>query len=186
MRWLTAIGALLAVAGYGCGFAGGREVVPLLATAGIPVSEPVTAPLEIVTRSTAVPDPLPVRGTNVAYADVEAALGHAVATATVPWADRHRGRPGAGGWQLSVEMTSADAEYDGERAVFTLGVRATLRERGGDVYLAQTQAACRQGGVVPPERGAPVMVRCMTELGHRLADWLDGVDLDAVAGPRPG
>jgi hypothetical protein len=168
-----------------CG--GSGQIVPLLATSGAPVSEPVTVPLEIATRSTAVPDPLPMRGSDVSYADVEAALGHAVATATVPWADRHREHAGAhAGWQLTVEMTSADAEYDGARAVFTLGVRATLRARDGNVYLAQTQAACRQGGVVAPERGASVMYRCMNDVGHQLARWLDGVDLDAVAPPRPG
>ncbi len=160
--------------------------MPLIATSGIPVSEPVTVPLEIVTRSTAVPDPLPVRGTDVSYADIEAALGHAVATATVPWADRHREQAHAPGWQLTIELTNADAEYDGGRAVFTLAVRATLRSREGNVYLAQTQAACRQGGVVPPARGGSVMVRCMNEVGHQLANWLDGVDLDAVAAPRPG
>jgi hypothetical protein len=182
MRWVAILGVLFAVASCG----GTGQVVPLLETSGAPVSQSVTVPLEIVTRSTAVPDPLPMRGSDVSYADVEAALGHAVATATVPWADRHREHAGANGWQLSVEMTSADAEYDGARAVFTLGVRATLRARDGNVYLAQTQAACRQGGVVPPAQGASVMYRCMNEVGHQLASWLDGVDLDAVAPPRSG
>jgi hypothetical protein len=182
MRWVAALGVLLAIASCG----GSTQVVPLLATSGVPVSQPVTVPLEIVTRSTAVPDPLPMRGSDVSYADVEAALGHAVATATVPWADRHREKAGAAGWQLSVELTSADADYDGARAVFTLGVRATLRARNGNVYLAQTQAACRQGGVVAPGQGASVMYRCMNEVGHQLASWLDGVDLDAVAPPRSG
>ena len=183
MRRVALLGMLFAVANCG----GSGQIVPLLATSGAPVSEPVTVPLEIATRSAAVPDPLPMRGSDVSYADVEAALGHAVATATVPWADRHREHAGTNaGWQLTVEMTSADAEYDGARAVFTLGVRATLRARDGNVYLAQTQAACRQGGVVAPERGAPVMYRCMNDVGHQLASWLDGVDLDAVAPPRPG
>ena len=117
---------------------------------------------------------------------MELALGHAVASAAVPWADSHRTHTGGAGWQLFVEMTSADAEYDDGRAVFTLGVRATLRARAGNVYLAQTQVACRQGGVVPPNRGARVMYRCMTEVGHQLANWLDGVDLDAAAPPPHG
>jgi len=182
MRWVAVLGVLFAAASCG----GSAQVVPLIATSGVPVSLPMTAPLEIVTSSTAVPDPLPMRGSQVSYAEVEEALGHAVATATVPWADRHHERAGAAGWQLSVELTSADAEYDGARAVITLGVRATLRARDGNVYLAQTQAACRQGGVVPPGRGASVMYRCMNEVGHQLASWLDGVDLDAVAPPRTG
>lgn len=182
MRLVGLIAVLFVTAG--CGES--RQIVPLLATSGVPVSQPVTLPLEIVTRSTAVADPLPMRGTDVSYADVEAALGHVVASATVPWADAHRARANGRGWQLSVELTSAEAEYDGGRAVFTLGVRATLRAREGNVYLAQTQAACRQGGVVPADQGSSVMVRCMNEVGHQLANWLDGVDLDAVAAPRPG
>lgn len=182
MRRLAIV--LVLFAAVGC--TGGRQIVPLLDSAGVPLTPPTTAPLEVVTRSTAVPDPLPVRGSDVAYTDVELALGHAVASATVPWAESHRTRARGEGWQLFVEMTSADAEYDDGRAVFTLGVRATLRARAGNVYLAQTQAACRQGGVVPPDQGARVMYRCMTEVGHQLSNWLDGVDLDAAAPPRSG
>lgn len=173
---MRAIGCSVVVAvAAGCG--GGREVVPLLATAGVPLTPPVTVPLEVVTRSTAVQDPLPVRGSGVSYGDVEAALGHAVASATVPWAAAHRDAKGGGGWQLFVEITDANAEYDGGRVVFSMWVRATLRARTGNVYLAQTQATCKQGGFVEPERGAPVMIRCMMEVGHHLEGWLGGVDL---------
>ena len=176
------LGAALFVSGCGVG---APEIVPLLSAAGIPLTEPRTVPLEVVTRSTAVRDPLALRGTDVVYGDIEAALGHAVSSATVPWADAHRKHPGAGGgWQLFVEVTSADAEYDDGRVIFSLGVRATLRARAGNVYLAQTQASCRQGGILPPAKGAPIMYRCMMEVGHDLAGWLDGVDLDAVATTR--
>ncbi|MGD0523834.1 MAG: hypothetical protein ABSE49_01750 [Polyangiaceae bacterium] len=139
-------------------------------------------PLEVVTRSTAVADPLPVHGTDVAYGDVEAALGHAIASATVPWAEKHRkiGKS-TDGWQLFVEITNSDADYEDGRVIFSVGVRATLRARAGNVYLAQSQASCRQGGLVKSDKGAPVMYRCMMEVGHDLAGWLDGVDLDAVA-----
>jgi hypothetical protein len=100
----------------------------------------------------------------------------------VPWADAHQASPGSkGGWQLFVEITSADANYEDGRLIFSLAVRATLRGRAGNIYLAQTQASCRQGGIVRPEEGAPVMYRCMTELGHDLEGWLDGVNLNAVA-----
>jgi hypothetical protein len=177
--------SILVAVATGCA-SGSGDLVPMLGAPGVPLTAPTTAPLEVVTRSTAVPDPLPLRSTGLAYADVETALGLAVASATVPWADRHRDHAPGTGWQLYVEMTSADAEYDDGRAIFTVGVRATLRARAGNVYLAQTQAACRQGGTVPADRGAPVMFRCMTEVGHQLANWLDGVDLDAVAPPRPG
>src|SRR4051794_28549082 len=89
------------VGGAGCA---GQHQVGLLTAAGIPVtSTPSGAiPLEVVTRGTAVPDPLPVRGSSVVYGDVEAALGLAVSTATVAWAKEHqRERPD--GWQLFVE-----------------------------------------------------------------------------------
>jgi hypothetical protein len=185
-------GALLLIAA-GCGVAlalllltsgcsEGVTVVPLLSAAGIPLTQPTTAPLEVVTRSTAVADPLPVQGTDVAYGDVEAALGHAIASATVPWAEKHRkvGKT-TDGWQLFVEVTNADAEYEDGRVIFSVAVRATLRARAGNIYLAQSQASCRQGGLVKSDKGAPVMYRCMMEVGHDLAGWLDGVDLDAVA-----
>src|SRR5271163_3361534 len=87
----------------GCG--GTPQRIALLSAAGIPVtSTPVGAiPLEVVTRGTAVPDPLPVRGTSVVYGDLEAALGLAVSSAGVPWAQAHREKR-ADGWQLFVEL----------------------------------------------------------------------------------
>ncbi len=178
MRWLSVACVLpLAVA---CDRT--DQVVPLLASAGVPLPQPPTVPLRVVTRSTAVSDPLRLRGTSIAYSDVEGALGHAIASATVPWADAHRsGANGHDGWQLFVEVTSADADYDSGRVLFTVGVRATLSARSGGVYLAQTQASCRQGATLPPDRAGPIVLRCMTELGRDLEGWLEGVDLDAVA-----
>lgn len=179
---LLALAAPLPALATGCG--SHAQIVPLLTAAGIPLTDPTSAPLRVVTRSTAVNDPLHMRGTNVEYGDIEAALGHAVASATVPWAEGHKAHPsGKDGWSLFVEVTNADAQYDDGRVIFSIGVRATLRARAGNLYLAQTQASCRQGGIVPPERGAPTMYRCMTEIGRDLAGWLDGVDLNAVS-PR--
>jgi hypothetical protein len=159
-------------------------IVPLLSAAGVPTTEATTVPLEVVTRSTAVRDPLPLRGSGVAYGDIEAGLGHAISSAAVPWAESHRSaRTGKKGWQLFVEVTNVDATYEDRRVIFSVGVRATLRARSGNVYLAQTQASCRQGGIAAPDRGAPIIYRCMMEVGHDLAGWLDGVNLDAVATP---
>src|SRR4051794_13482585 len=104
MRATFASVVLVGVVGAtGCG---GQRHVDLLTAAGIPVtSTPSGAiPLEVVTRGTAGPDPLPVRGSWVVYGDVEAALGLAVSAATVAWAKEHqRERPD--GWQLFVEIT---------------------------------------------------------------------------------
>lgn len=166
------------------GCSSGMQIVPLMTEAGVPLTDPTTAPLRVVTRSTAVNDPLHMHGSNVVYGDIEAALGHAIASATVPWADGHKTHStGRDGWQLFVEVTNADASYEDGRVIFSVGVRATLRARAGNVYLAQTQVSCRQGGIVAPEKGAPTMYKCMTEIGRDLAGWLDGVDLNAVA-PR--
>jgi hypothetical protein len=159
-------------------------IVPLLSAAGVPSTPETTVPLEVVTRSTAVRDPLPLSGSGVAYGDIEAGLGHAISSAAVPWAESPRdARTGKKGWQLFVEVTNVDATYEDRRVIFSVGVRATLRARSGNVYLAQTQASCRQGGIVAPDRGAPIIYRCMMEVGHDLAGWLDGVNLDAVATP---
>ncbi len=170
---------ITAVTAAGCG-GGSTEMIPLLTAAGVPLTDPTEVPLRVVTRSTAVHDPLRLRGTNVVYGDVETALGHAVSSATVPWAKNHDEGKNKEGWELFVEVTNADAQYDDDRVVFSLGVRATLRQRSGNDYLAQTQASCRQGGIVPPSKGAPIMYGCMMELGRTLAGWLDGVDLNTV------
>jgi hypothetical protein len=175
-----AICALLVI---GC--EGSRQIVPLLHTSGVPLTPPTSAPLRVVTRSTAVQDPLPMRGSDITYSDVESALGYAIASATVPWANQHRSHPASkDGWQLFVEVTGADAQYDEGRVIFSVAVRATLHARAGNVYLGQTQASCRQGGVARPDKGGPVMYKCMMEIGRDLDGWLEGVNLDAVAAAR--
>lgn len=141
-----------------------------------------SAPLEIVTRSTAIVEPLPVRGSDVRYGELEGALGLSVVAASTRWAAAHSGDELArqGGWTLLVEMIGADAEIrDGGRVVVGLDVRATLRARRGNVYLGQTQVGCREGGLAPPELAAPVIYRCMAQVGRDLAGWLaGGVRLD--------
>jgi len=172
---MRALAAVFVVLFAGC--SGASTTVPLLSQAGAPFTftPPRGVPLEVVTRSTAVRDPLPVAGSGVSYADVETTLGLAVSSATVPWADAHKTqRPG--GWQLFVELIQAEAEDRDGRLVVTLSVRATLRARDGNAYLAQTQASCRQGGVVPAERGATVMYACMSRVGRDLAGWLGSVE----------
>jgi hypothetical protein len=124
-----------------------------------------------------VPDPLPVRGSNIVYGDLESAMGAAITTAVGPWAAAHARDSVAaqGGWTVLVELTGADAELEaGGRVVVGLDVRATLRTRAGNVYLGQTQLGCREGGLVSAEQGAPVVYRCMLRVGRDLAGWLAG------------
>ncbi|MEO6575351.1 MAG: hypothetical protein ABIP89_16005 [Polyangiaceae bacterium] len=151
--------------------------VPLLSAAGAPMTlTPLrSVPLEVVTRGTGVRDPMVVSGAGVKYADVETALGFAVSSAAVPWADAHQAkRPG--GWQLFVELIQAESDYREGRLIVTLSVRATLRARDGHQYLAQTQASCRQSGLVAAEDGAPVIYSCMSRVGRDLAGWLGSIE----------
>jgi hypothetical protein len=166
------------------GACGGKQIVPLLTSAGIPITRPTgSVPLEVVTRSTSVRDPLPVSGSGIVYGDFEAALGHAVSSAAAPWADKHKARRPEG-WQLFVEVIQAEAEYDGGRMIVTIGVRATLRTRVGGAHLGQTETACRDGGLVNADGGAPVLYRCMTRIGRDLTSWLAAADPDKPA-PAP-
>lgn len=174
-----------ALGAIGCG---GRQIVPLLSSAGVPITATPTnaVPLEVVTRSTSVRDPLPVSGSSVVYGDFEAALGHAISSAAVPWADKNRGRRD-GGWQLFVEVVQAEAEHDGSRLLVTIGVRATLRARIGGAHIGQTETACRDGGLVSPDNGAPVLYACMTRIGRDLTSWLAAADPEhpGKSGGRP-
>jgi hypothetical protein len=181
MRLLGAVATSLVI-GTSLIACGGKQVVPLLASAGIPLTRTPSGavPLEVVTRSTAVRDPFPVSGASVVYNDFEAALGVAVSSAAVPWADKNRGRR-PGGWQLFVEVIQAEAEYEGGRMLVTIGVRATLRTRVGTEHIGQTETACRDGGLVAPDRGAPVLYRCMMRIGTDLTSWLASADPDKPA-----
>jgi len=176
------LGALLftvvALASAACGAETATSTVPLLSAAGIPITmtPPGDVSLEVVTRSTAVRDPLPVTGSHFSYADLESTLGHAVSTATIPWADAHKNaRPG--GLQLVVDVSEATVDFDAGRLSVSISVRATLRTRVDHDYIAQTQTSCRDAGLTDPSHGATVIYRCMTRLGRDLTGWLGSTPL---------
>jgi hypothetical protein len=153
---------------------GPAHVVPLTMLVPVTVQPPI--PLEVVTRESGISDPLHFSDghSRVVFAGLEEPMGHAVATAAVPWAELHRAdRPD--GWQLLVELTQADVQRRSEQVVVTLGVRATLSTRQGNQYLAQTQAHCKQAAFVTPTNAAPVFYNCMMNVGRELAGWLGGV-----------
>lgn len=164
----------------GCSAATHRATtVPLLTAAGIPLTATPTGavPLEVITRSTAIADPLPVEGSDIYYADIEAALGHAVSSATVPWAEVHREEQ-HGGWALLVEITQAHVAYVDGRMMVSFNVRATLKTRVGNIYIAQTHANCRQAGLIPDANGGgPIVYTCMTRIGRDINGWLGGLDV---------
>jgi hypothetical protein len=145
----------------------------LLHTEGAPITLTPTAsiPLEVVTRSTGVKDPVDVRGGHFAYGDVESAVGLAVSSAAAPWAEKHREqRPG--GWQLQAELIQADADFGDDRLMVTMGVRLTLRARSDRHFIAQSQAGCRQSALRQPRDGAPVVYACIAQMGRDTASWL--------------
>ena len=177
MRSHTRLSTLLALAALATGCGDMTTHVRLLSSAGIPVTATPgpEIPLEVVTRSTGIRDPLPVDGASVSFGEVEVALGHAISSAAVPWAQAHRAeRPE--GWQLTVELTQADATYRDGRLIVGMTARATLRTRMGRTFLAQSQGTCRQGSVVSAEQGAPVFFTCMEQMGRDLAGWLGQIE----------
>jgi hypothetical protein len=168
---------LLVFATSGCGPSHMRTV-PLLANAGAPITEtPLrTIPLEVVTRSTAVADPFPVSGSDVAYSDLEHAMGSAVSSATAEWATLTPPKR-AGGYQLFVELVAARAAYKDGRLLVSFDVRATLHTRVSGDFVAQSIGHCRQGTLVEVEKGAPVVYSCMMQIGRDLSAWLGRLDL---------
>lgn len=170
--WTAAFGGALSITG--CGSA--PRVVALVRPNG--ASMPAAGvPLDVVSRSAAIADPLAVRGAAIGYGDLQTALAVAITTATASWASSHRGDLVArqGGWTLLVELTGADAQLEAEgHVVVSLDVRATMRTRSGNVYLGQTQLGCREGGPMSSDDGTPVVYRCLTRVGRDLAGWLAG------------
>ena len=120
---------------------------------------------EVVARTAIVKDPLPVGGSNVAYADLERALAQAVIRAVHPRHDQ----------TLTVELVAAEAEYSQSRLSVSLVARATLRTREGNAFVTQTQVICRDAALVSPDAGANVVWSCMSRLGRDLSGWLDGI-----------
>ena len=177
-----ALGSALVVALACCSAA--PTLVPLATPARAPrPAERDRTPLEVVTRGTGVADPLPVEGTAFAYGQVETALGWAILNAATPWSDAHPADSGAG-YQLTVELTRAEAKWVRGRLTISLGCRATLRSRTGNRYLAQTNARCDQAGLSAPDAGGAIFDSCTQHIGRTLASWLDGVPVDASNTPR--
>jgi hypothetical protein len=139
----------------------------------------LTSPLTVVIDSASVRLPVAVSGASVAYADVDRVLEDAVFSAVLPAIAR---RGGDQRFELFVEIVEVRAEYSGGRLVFELTTRATLRDRNGNAYVAQTHARSRTSRTVPPE-GAASEVRTAAEtIGNELAGWILGLDVRATLG----
>ncbi len=124
---------------------------------------------------TSVHLPLAVSGANVAYSDVDRALGRSIARETAGFEGRwgSAGRP----LELDVELIEAHAEYAGGRLVVRLTTRSTLRDRAGNRYIAQTYARGSDSATVVVDQGGAVVRSATDAVGRRLAGWLAGLDL---------
>lgn len=172
MRDVFAIVCLLVVLPCQGGCAHG---VIALSTAVPAVSAPSgVLPIEVIARAAGVANPLPMRGSYLVFGAVEESLGHAIGTATLPWAEAHRPSEPEG-WQLMVDLWQASAEHHRGSVTVQLGVRATLRTRDGNRYVAQTQAHCKQSQRARSSAGAETFYGCMNSLGRELAGWLESV-----------
>ncbi|HEX4338862.1 MAG TPA: hypothetical protein VH062_23310 [Polyangiaceae bacterium] len=127
----------------------------------------------VVVEATSVRLPMPVSGAAVAYADVDRALDEAISAAAVPVLEAH----GRGRYELVVELIEAHAEYAGSRLVVALTVRATLRGRAGNTYVAQTHARATASGAVAPEQGGSVVLTASHSIASKLAGFLLGLEL---------
>jgi hypothetical protein len=129
-----------------------------------PRPESSRAALEVVNVSTAVREPLAVRGSDVAYDDLDLALGDALAAA----AREPRFAP----FRISLEITDAKADFTDGRLSVRLTTRATLRARTDNAYVGQSQHVCSASDATDPGHGAPVVADCLAQLTRDLESWL--------------
>jgi hypothetical protein len=157
---------------------GGPIVVPLRSAISAKASQASQqGALEVVTQSNEASDPLPVSGAGVSYGDLESSLRHAVTASAVPW----RGEA----WRISLDIITAEAQHTERRLQVSIGVRATLRAKHGNVYLGQMEAACRDAATVAADRGQEVFRSCLMQLGSAVSGWLGSIETDLPPGSEP-
>jgi len=177
MRWGRCLICCIAVTwGAGCAPV---HVVSVLSPHEARHEGALTPPLTVIVDSASVRLPVTVAGAAVAYADVDRVLEDAVLSASLPAIAR---RGGERRYELFVEIVEARAEYSGGRLVFELTTRATLRDRNGNTYIAQTHARSRASRTVPPEGGASEVRTVAETIGTELAGWILGLEVRAPLG----
>jgi hypothetical protein len=153
---------------------GPTALLPIAPSPAPALAEPNA--LEVLIRSS-VADPIPLRGSRIAYSQLGLALSQEVAAAAQPWVMRNRERaPATEGWQLLLALTDADASYHHGRARVSIALRATLRTRVGNQHLGQTQTYCQQTAELAETAASAVFTACLHELRTELSRWLGGVN----------
>jgi hypothetical protein len=137
---------------------------------------PSVSALHVDVDATSAHLPLAVSGSALAYRDVERALAESLEKSLAPQLAQLSLRH-AQQLVLLVELVEARADYAHERLVVELAVRATLRERTGNAYLAQTHAHHAAFSASAPEHGAPAVLECTDAIGSELSGWIAGIDL---------
>ncbi|HEX3777661.1 MAG TPA: hypothetical protein VHV51_24495 [Polyangiaceae bacterium] len=165
---------LISVAALVIGCGGGSVVSVLPARA--PTEAERAPPLRVAVDATSTHLPLAVSGASVSYGDVDRALAQSIEHA-LSTTKRELAESDAHALGLSIELVDAHAEYTRDRLVVRMGVRATLRQSSGNVYLAQTHAHASASAMTSAERGAPVVLECADSIGRQLSGWLAGMDL---------
>ncbi len=153
---------------------GPAVLVPIATRPAVEQTDPAT--FEILIRSS-IADPLPLRGSRVAYSQLGPALSQEISVAAQPWVARNRERAQkTDGWQLLLGITEADASYRHGRARVNITLRATLRTRTGNQHLSQTQTYCQRTAEVAETAASTVFEACLHDLRTELSRWLGGVN----------
>jgi hypothetical protein len=163
------IAPVLVVCALGCS-ATSVHLLPLKQL-GVEPIVPSPAALEIVTASTTVREPLQIRGAPEAFIELAPALREAVASVVDGSFSQ---------WRLSLELIEATAESVAGRLIVRMTVRATVRSRADNAYLAQSQQVCSTSGLVEPRDGARVAHACLLELARETGSWLQRIKTTEV------
>jgi hypothetical protein len=155
--------AVIFTASLACASCGAPSVLSVLPVRHAPEVAPPISPLTVSLNATSVRLPLVVSGASVAYADVDRALHRSIEVATLTVAHQEIRPPGEP-LEPHVELVEARADYSRDRLIVELPVRATLRQRAGNTYVAQTHAHSSASAVVAPERGARAVLTARTRL----------------------
>jgi len=155
----------------------GTSVVSVLPTqSSITPRVGAPRPIEVTVDATTVRLPLVVSGANVAFGDVDRALARSIDQALAAASPKFSLPPGLH-LELQVELIDVHGEYSRGRLVIGMAARATLRQRKGNAYVAQTHAHSTASAHVSAARGAPAVLACTDSIARQLSGWLLGLEL---------
>lgn len=132
--------------------------------------------LRVQVDASAVHLPLRAIGSHIAFIDVDSAVDAAVERATMA-TKRQLTQSGSQSHTLLVEIVEARAEVASDQLLVQLNVRATLRQKTGNVFVAQTHAHAICTGPLAESNGSQVVRDCAESVALQLRGWLTGFSL---------